>query len=373
MQHEIDANKLAALGMTQLRLQLLGQLPAGLTERDITLFFRRHGSSLTKTLAGMIDSLMPKPAPLAAESGFQALYLAMHNRRPGALDLALQLDHAIHRVRQDSWVGHLIKERAVKRAMYEVLKEEAEVERLFPIVKEHPEYAKTDQQASDDELAERRVADLRSTASSRLNPDLMPTEVNGKLVLRAVGSPFKSGLIPPTQAGFARFAATAYTDTTYSDWELSAVVREWFRREIASEYPKIDDSEWDEVLQDATVQHLLKGKRGSERDNWVERALEMALAWRWYRHSLLSAAGLRPPLGQRRPGHEILKQLQYTNTSFKVEVQVAGESGWSSNGQRFPTEAMAESAAKDLASRWMAVKSWRVEPTNDPPNVEAKS
>lgn len=372
MQHQLDANKLAALGMTELRLQLMGQVPPGLTERDIASFFHRHEASLTTTLAGIIHSLLPKPAPLDAGSGFQALYEAMP-KRPGALDLALRLDQAINRVRQDSWVGHLIKERAVKRAMYEILKEEAEVERLFPLVKEHPEYAKTDQSPSDEELTERRVADLRTTAGSRLNSELVPTEVNGKLLLRPVGSPFKSGLISPTRAGFVRFAALAYTDTTYSDWELGAVVREWFRREIPSQHPEIDDDEWDEVLQDATVQHILKGKRGSERENWIERALEMALEWRWYRLSLLSAAGLKPPPGQRRPGHEILKQLQYGNTSYKVEVQVAGESGWSSNAQRFPTEAMAESAAKDLFSRWMSVKEWRVVATNDPPNVEAKS
>ena len=59
---------------------------------------------------------------------------------PGALDRALMLDAAIKRERSDGWRGVLAREQEIKRAMYNVLGQEAAVEALFPIIKQQREY-----------------------------------------------------------------------------------------------------------------------------------------------------------------------------------------------------------------------------------------
>jgi len=61
---------------------------------------------------------------------------------PGAdpLDRALKLDAAIKRERSDGWRGVLAREQEIKRAMYNVLGQEAAVEALFPIIKQQREY-----------------------------------------------------------------------------------------------------------------------------------------------------------------------------------------------------------------------------------------
>jgi hypothetical protein len=57
-------------------------------------------------------------------------------------------------------------------------------------------------------------------------------------------------------------------------------------------------------------------------------------------------------------------------TSYKVEVQVHGETRWSSNALRFATEPEAIEAAKDLQSRWTMMKEWRVVGSADPVNYK---
>lgn len=58
----------------------------------------------------------------------------------GALDLALSIDEAVKRARPDKWRGVQAKERVIKGALYEVLQDKDEVERLFSIIKQNPEY-----------------------------------------------------------------------------------------------------------------------------------------------------------------------------------------------------------------------------------------
>lgn len=45
---------------------------------------------------------------------------------------------------------------------------------------------------------------------------------------------------------------------------------------------------------------------------------------------------------------------------FKVEVIADSSGQWCSNARVFETHEEAEEAARDLASRWMAVTDWRV-------------
>ena len=51
------------------------------------------------------------------------------------LELALKLDTAVRRVRPDGWRGVQAKEQVIKAALYEILQDRAEVERMFPIIK----------------------------------------------------------------------------------------------------------------------------------------------------------------------------------------------------------------------------------------------
>jgi type I restriction enzyme R subunit len=57
-----------------------------------------------------------------------------------ALDLAQKIDEAVKRERPDGWRGVMTREQEVKRAIYGVLKDEKEVERIFPIIKAQKEY-----------------------------------------------------------------------------------------------------------------------------------------------------------------------------------------------------------------------------------------
>ena len=53
---------------------------------------------------------------------------------------ALEIDSTVKRVRPDGWRGVQAREQVIKAALYESLQDEAEVERLFPIIKAHSEY-----------------------------------------------------------------------------------------------------------------------------------------------------------------------------------------------------------------------------------------
>lgn len=56
------------------------------------------------------------------------------------LRITLAIDEAIKRLRPDDWRGVLAREQIIKQALFEALGDEAEVERLFPILKQQPEY-----------------------------------------------------------------------------------------------------------------------------------------------------------------------------------------------------------------------------------------
>jgi type I restriction enzyme R subunit len=56
------------------------------------------------------------------------------------LELALKIDAAIRKARPDDWRGVQAREQVVKRALYDVLHDEVEVERIFLIIKLQREY-----------------------------------------------------------------------------------------------------------------------------------------------------------------------------------------------------------------------------------------
>ncbi|MGQ0801639.1 MAG: type I restriction endonuclease subunit R [Pseudomarimonas sp.] len=116
-------------------------------------YLRRVADMLAQVQAGHAGSLPP-----ALDSpGKRALFnnLRVTDRRPDdrhqaeapsphyvdpRLHLTVLLDEAIKRERPNAWRGVMAKENVIKRAMYEVLPDEAEVERLFLIVYQHAEY-----------------------------------------------------------------------------------------------------------------------------------------------------------------------------------------------------------------------------------------
>jgi type I restriction enzyme R subunit len=53
---------------------------------------------------------------------------------------AIAVDAAVRVSRPDNWRGHAPREMVIKKAMYDILGNEAAVERLFLIVKEQKEY-----------------------------------------------------------------------------------------------------------------------------------------------------------------------------------------------------------------------------------------
>lgn len=59
-----------------------------------------------------------------------------------------------------------------------------------------------------------------------------------------------------------------------------------------------------------------------------------------------------------KPGHR----------SFAVEVLADDSGKWCGNGLRFATTEAADTYGKDLFSRWMAVKEFRVVPSTDAVN-----
>jgi type I restriction enzyme R subunit len=56
------------------------------------------------------------------------------------LELTLRIDETIKQVRPDDWRGHQAKEQVIKAALYGILQDEPEVERIFFIITQHKEY-----------------------------------------------------------------------------------------------------------------------------------------------------------------------------------------------------------------------------------------
>ena len=64
-----------------------------------------------------------------------------------------------------------------------------------------------------------------------------------------------------------------------------------------------------------------------------------------------------------QPGAIIALEPKVKSWQVLVIADRSGE--WASNGMRYATKERAEEAARDLASRWMLVTDWKVEPSTD--------
>lgn len=65
---------------------------------------------------------------------------ALYNNLDGDEELAVIMDEAVKYVKKADWRGNEAKEREIKKALYDILKDKNEVERIFPIIKQQNEY-----------------------------------------------------------------------------------------------------------------------------------------------------------------------------------------------------------------------------------------
>ncbi|MCS6292695.1 MAG: HsdR family type I site-specific deoxyribonuclease [Nitrospira sp.] len=120
-------------------------------------YLKRIAELAKKVEAGQAEDT---PEPLKKSPALRALYnnlKAVHGVYPEAdraaeaqadyqtandptLRLVLKLDEAVRKVRPDGWRGVQTREQVIKQALYDVLLDEAEVERIFLIIKAQKEY-----------------------------------------------------------------------------------------------------------------------------------------------------------------------------------------------------------------------------------------
>jgi type I restriction enzyme R subunit len=76
------------------------------------------------------------PASIKSSNARRALYNNLNYDE----ELAVVMDEAVRYVKKADWRGNDAKEREIKKALYEILKDANEVERIFPIIKQQSEY-----------------------------------------------------------------------------------------------------------------------------------------------------------------------------------------------------------------------------------------
>jgi type I restriction enzyme, R subunit len=65
---------------------------------------------------------------------------ALYNNLSQNEELALTIDETVKRVRPDDWRGVGPKERVIKKALFDILEDAGEVERVFSVIKAQSEY-----------------------------------------------------------------------------------------------------------------------------------------------------------------------------------------------------------------------------------------
>ncbi len=65
---------------------------------------------------------------------------ALYNNLNQNENMAITIDEAVKEARPDGWRGHKAREQVIKKALYDVLQDIAEVERIFLIIKQQREY-----------------------------------------------------------------------------------------------------------------------------------------------------------------------------------------------------------------------------------------
>lgn len=114
--------------------KLLDEIIADLKAKrdDYEAYLKKVAELAKKVQQGTGDGL----PPTMDTPGRRALYnnLGMNE------SLVLAIDSEMKSSRPDGWRGNLAKEKIVKGAIYKVVKDEEQVEKVFPILKQHKEY-----------------------------------------------------------------------------------------------------------------------------------------------------------------------------------------------------------------------------------------
>ncbi len=135
---------------------LLAEVLADLKARriDYEEFLRRMSGIAAQVLAGQAENT---PEPLRQNPALRALYNTLATMPAAAgwksepslsddteseplLEIVQQIDARLRGSAPDAWRGALTKEREVKGLIYEVVRDAALVERLFPVIKARSEY-----------------------------------------------------------------------------------------------------------------------------------------------------------------------------------------------------------------------------------------
>jgi type I restriction enzyme, R subunit len=95
-------------------------------------YLKRIAELAKKVEAGKGDDM---PATLNSH-GKRALYNNLNQNG----ELALRIDERVKEVRPDDWRGVAPKENVIKQALFDILKDGGEVERIFSIIKAQSEY-----------------------------------------------------------------------------------------------------------------------------------------------------------------------------------------------------------------------------------------
>ena len=107
-------------------------------------YLKRIGEVARKVQAGQADDT---PEPLKNSPALRALYNYLVKgggtaaaTGDSALERAQTIDAEVRRVRPDGWRGVETRERVIQAALFEILQDEAEVERIFAIIEAQKEY-----------------------------------------------------------------------------------------------------------------------------------------------------------------------------------------------------------------------------------------
>lgn len=126
---------------------LLAEIIADLRARriDYAEYLKRIAELARNVQTGRADD-----TPVALNTpGRRALYNNLKSAAAGATlresdagyeALALQIDEAVMAKRPDDWRGNDAKERVIKLALYNLLRDEAAVERIFAVLTQQREY-----------------------------------------------------------------------------------------------------------------------------------------------------------------------------------------------------------------------------------------
>jgi type I restriction enzyme, R subunit len=88
-------------------------------------------------LAKRVEAGQAEETPKALNTpGKRALYNNLNQNE----DLALRIDETVRNMRPDGWRGVQAREQVIKAALYDVLRDVADVERIFLIIKAQSEY-----------------------------------------------------------------------------------------------------------------------------------------------------------------------------------------------------------------------------------------